>query len=106
MFVINCLCSQCTKNFNCFLKVTIASQEAMKERSYRGVVRPRHVVPRFVVPRDQGTEVHSNYETAFNDEFWPKMWYFVSMSYFFFFKEKLYFTLFYISIDNYYINNK
>eukprot|EP00102_Acyrthosiphon_pisum_P004013 XP_001947137.2 PREDICTED: neuroendocrine convertase 1 [Acyrthosiphon pisum] len=67
--------------------VTVANQEAVKERSYRGVVQPRQVVPRFVVPRSNSvehnshvisrdTQAHSNYEDSFNDEFWPDMWYF------------------------------
>ncbi|KAE9538815.1 hypothetical protein AGLY_005397 [Aphis glycines] len=67
--------------------VTIASQEAVKARSYRGVVQPRHVVSRSVVPRSNSLERNrkvthrsagkiSNYQYAFNDEFWPDMWYF------------------------------
>jgi len=95
MFVINCLCYQRTKNFNCSSKVTVASQDVVKERSYRDVVQPRKVVPRNVVPRINSlehnskaiprlTKTLSNYQGAFNDEFWPDMWYFVSMSIFFF----------------------
>lgn len=91
MFFINCLCYQRTKNFNCSSKVTVASQEAVKERSYRDLVQPRKVVPRInslehtsnskAIP--QFTKRLSNYQEAFNDEFWPDMWYFVSMSIFF-----------------------
>lgn len=92
---IHYFCYQCTKCINCDLKVTIASQEAVKARSYRGVVQPRQVVPRNVVPRSnslvhsetviprnvvsQYDEPESNYQHSFKDEFWPKMWYFVSI---------------------------
>jgi len=66
----------------------------VKERSYRGVVQPKQVVPRFVVPKSNSlehkshvisrdTQTQSNYQNAFNDEFWPDMWYFVSMSIYF-----------------------
>jgi len=107
MFDINCLCYQRTKNFNCCSKVTIANQEAVKERSYRNVIQPRKLVPRNVVPRNDDlkynsnvilrqTKKHSNYQNAFNDKSWPDMWYFVSMSIFFknfiINKEKLYST--------------
>ncbi|KAL5239580.1 hypothetical protein ACI65C_006990 [Semiaphis heraclei] len=64
--------------------VTVASQEAVKERSYRDLVQPRKVVPRInslehtsnskAIP--QFTKRLSNYQEAFNDEFWPDMWYF------------------------------
>lgn len=90
LFIVDSLCYRSTKYFNYYVKVTIASQEAVKARSYRGVVQPRHVVPRSVVPRSNSLERNrkvthrsagkiSNYQYAFNDEFWPDMWYFVSM---------------------------
>jgi len=62
----------------------------VKERSYRGIVQPRKVVPRFVVPKSNSVEYNrqgqtpSNYQDAFSDEFWPDMWYFVSISNIFF----------------------
>lgn len=93
MFAIHCLCYKCTKNINCYSKVTVANQEAVKKISYRGIVQPRQVVPRFVVPGNNSLEqngrvntrhtLKSNYQNAFTDEFWPDMWYFVSMSIFF-----------------------
>lgn len=88
MFVFNSYSYQSINRFNCYLKVTTASQEAVKARSYRGIVQPRHVVPRLAVPKRKRTNrkgtarlkrVESNYQHTFNDEFWPDMWYFVSM---------------------------
>lgn len=78
-------------NFYYILKVTLAFQDAVKERSFRGLIQTRNVVPRHVVPRSNNplrprmtmSENHrvktgSNYENAFNDKRWPEMWYFVS----------------------------
>jgi len=90
MFIVNSSWFQITKYLKSYLKVTTASQEAVRARSYRGVVQPRHVVPRSVVPRSNSLEHNrkvtpksaakiSNYHYVFNDEFWPDMWYFVSM---------------------------
>lgn len=76
--------------FRC-LKVTTAIQKAVKARSHRSAVYPRHVVPRNAIttPRKHNSwqkifgllkdaKTKSNYRYAFNDPRWPDMWYFVS----------------------------